>query len=156
MSVIMLIVLQHLMPINKINKYHTNFNKKSPSNQYDYIIVGSGTAGSVLANRLSADPNKTVLLLEAGKIDDYLSIKVPSFFSHNFNTETDWGYNSVKQTNSNDNVIYHPKGKVIGGSSSINGMVYLRGSSSDYDQWETRYNLTGWNWKNALKYFKKT
>ncbi len=91
-----------------------------------------------------------MLLLEAGPADEDLRIKVPAAWYENFNTPHDWNYNSVPQENSNDNVIYHPRGKTIGGSSSINAMIYLRGSSADYDQWETVYNLTGWNWQNAL------
>lgn len=126
-------VMVGLVPENKVRKYHRNLNQASPDGQYDFIIVGSGTAGSVLANRLSANKDHQVLLLEAGPPDEDLRIKVPAAWYDNFGAAHDWEYNSVPQERSNNKTIYHPRGKTIGGSSSINAMIYLRGSSADYD-----------------------
>jgi hypothetical protein len=94
-SFVVLLALQRLLPVNLINKYHLNLNKSSPSLKYDYIIVGAGTAGSVLANRLSADRSKTVLLLEAGPTDNDIRLKVPAAWYENFNSVNDWNYDSV-------------------------------------------------------------
>ena len=97
-----------------------------------------------------------MLLIEAGGSDNDLRIKIPGAFYNNFGSNNDWNYTSIPQKHSKNNTIYHPRGKTLGGSSSINAMIYLRGSAYDYDQWEGYYNLTGWNWKSCLKYFKKS
>ncbi len=121
---------------------------------YDYIIVGAGSAGCVLANRLSADPSTRVLLLEAGGKDDYFWIHVPlGLFRTLGNPRTDWCYKSEAEPGLNGRVIPIPRGRVLGGSSSINGMVYTRGQARDYDHWRQLGNA-GWSWDDVLPYFK--
>jgi choline dehydrogenase len=122
---------------------------------YDYIIVGAGSAGCVLANRLSADPSAHVLLLEAGGKDDYFWIHVPlGLFRTLGNPRTDWCYKSEAEPGLNGRVIPIPRGRVLGGSSSINGMVYTRGQARDYDHWRQLGNA-GWSWDDVLPYFKQ-
>ena len=122
---------------------------------YDYIIVGAGSAGCVLANRLSADPSARVLLLEAGGKDDYFWIHVPlGLFRTLGNPRTDWCYTSEAEAGLNGRVIPVPRGRVLGGSSSINGMVYTRGQARDYDHWRQLGNA-GWSWDDVLPYFKR-
>ena len=125
------------LPDDKINKYHSNKGKViSTSLEYfDFIIVGAGSAGCVLANRLSKNKNVTLLLLEAGGSHKDIRIKVPIAFSQNFETSHDWAYNSIPQENKGNHSIFLPRGKTLGGSSSINGMIYIRGSAYDYDEW---------------------
>jgi choline dehydrogenase len=122
---------------------------------YDYIIVGAGAAGCVLANRLSADPNKRVLLLEAGKPDDKAEMLIPAAFSKLFKTEYDWDYQAVAQPGLNGRQSYWAKGRTLGGSTSINAMMYLRGIPADYDSWEAQ-GATGWGWDAVLPYFKRS
>ncbi|MBW4572066.1 MAG: choline dehydrogenase [Tolypothrix carrinoi HA7290-LM1] len=121
---------------------------------YDYVIVGAGSAGCVLANRLTEDSNTKVLLLEAGKPDDKQEIHIPAGFSTLFQSEYDWAYYTEKQPHLNNRNLYWPRGKVLGGCSSINAMIYIRGNYHDYDHW---YNLgnEGWSAKEVLSYFKK-
>ncbi|MFG6412750.1 GMC family oxidoreductase [Roseateles sp. DC23W] len=123
---------------------------------FDYIIVGAGTAGCLLANRLSADRNKRVLLIEAGGKDDYHWIHIPVGYLHCIgNPRTDWCFSTEPEAGLNGRSLRYPRGKVLGGSSSINGMIYMRGQSRDYDQWA---DLTGddtWRWERVLKAFKK-
>jgi choline dehydrogenase len=122
---------------------------------YDYIIVGAGSAGCVLANRLSADPAVRVLLLEAGGKDDYFWIHVPlGLFRTLGNPRTDWCYKSEAEPGLNGRVIPIPRGRVLGGTSSINGMVYTRGQARDYDHWRQLGNA-GWSWDDVLPYFKR-
>src|SRR5688572_12585683 len=122
---------------------------------YDYIIVGAGSAGCVLANRLSADPSVNVLLLEAGGKDDYFWIHVPlGIYRVLGNPRTDWCYRSEAEAGLNGRHMGVPRGRVLGGSSSINGMVYTRGQSRDYDQWRQLGN-SGWSWDDVLPYFKR-
>jgi choline dehydrogenase len=122
---------------------------------YDYVIVGAGSAGCVLANRLSADPAVSVLLLEAGGKDDYFWIHVPlGIYRVLGNPRTDWCYKSEAEAGLNGRQMGVPRGRVLGGSSSINGMVYTRGQSRDYDQWRQLGN-SGWSWDDVLPYFKR-
>ena len=122
---------------------------------YDYIIVGAGSAGCVLANRLSADPAVRVLLLEAGPKDRSIYIHMPSAFAYPLaNDKFNWYYESEPEPYMNNRRMYCPRGRVIGGSSSINGMVYIRGHARDYDRW-AQSGLTGWSYADVLPYFKK-
>src|SRR3984893_7475501 len=123
---------------------------------FDYIIVGAGSAGCVLANRLSADPQVRVLLLEAGGKDNNIWIKVPlGLFYLIRNPHTDWCYQTEPEPECNGRQIPVPRGRMLGGSSSINGMVYVRGQPRDYDVWRQLGNA-GWAWDNVLPYFKKS
>lgn len=123
---------------------------------YDYIIVGGGSGGSVLAGRLSEDPAIRVALLEAGPADRSVLIHCPAGLALMAKYELNgWGYNTVPQPGLNGRRGYQPRGKVLGGSSSINAMVYARGVAWDYDQWAARGN-TGWSWADVLPYFKRS
>ena len=118
---------------------------------FDYVIVGAGSAGCVLANRLSEDPDVSVLLLEAGGPDTNQNIHVPLGYLKLGATEVDWDYHSVPEEECAGRRIPLPRGKVLGGSSSINAMVYIRGNPLDYDGWE----VPGWTWADMLPYFIK-
>lgn len=121
---------------------------------YDYIIVGAGSAGCVLANRLSEDSTARVLLLEAGPVDKARAIHIPAAYAQTFKTELDWNYTTEPQEHLNNREIYYPRGKVLGGTSSINAQIYMRGNRADYDSWASLGN-SGWNYDEALSYFKK-
>ena len=122
---------------------------------FDYIIVGAGTSGCLLANRLSADPKNRVLLLEAGGKDDYFWIRVPVGYLFTMNNpRTDWCFSTEASTGLNGRSLNYPRGKVLGGCSSINGMIYMRGQARDYDHWRQLGN-SGRGWDEALKYFLK-
>ncbi len=124
--------------------------------EYDYVIVGAGSAGCVLANRLSEDPSTRVLLLEAGGRDNYHWIHIPVGYLYCIgNPRTDWGYKTQPVDGLNGRQILYPRGRVLGGCSSINGMLYLRGQAADYDGWR-QLGLTGWGWDDVLPYFKKS
>jgi choline dehydrogenase len=138
-----------------INLNISNLNASSSSQVYDFIIVGAGTAGCVLANRLSADPRHQVLLLEAGLPDDKPEIRIPAAFSQLFKTEYDWNYSAAPQTGLNGRQSYWAKGRMLGGSTSINAMMYLRGRPADYDLWESAGN-PGWGWRDLLPYFRRS
>ena len=129
----------------------------TPTNDhiFDYIIVGGGTAGCLLANRLSADASKKVLLIEAGKKDDYHWIHIPVGYLHCIgNPRTDWMYNTEPEPGLNGRALRYPRGKTLGGSSSINGMIYMRGQARNYDEWANLSGDSAWGWANALPYFK--
>lgn len=122
---------------------------------YDYIIVGAGTAGCALANRLSQDPAERVLLLEAGGADRSLYIHAPAAYSRAFQTHLDWNYQTEPQLGASERKLYWPRGRVLGGSSSINAMVYMRGNPADYDRWEALGNR-GWSFDHVLPYFVRS
>lgn len=122
---------------------------------FDYIIVGAGSAGCVLANRLSADPAISVLLLEAGGPDRKLEIHVPAAYSKLNRTAVDWAYWTEPQEHIDGRRLYLPRGKTLGGSSSTNAMAYVRGNRADYDAWATQENA-GWDYETILPYFKRS
>lgn len=121
---------------------------------YDYIIVGAGSAGCVLANRLSTDSKTTVLLLEAGGPDDHQAIHIPVTFAQLLKSPFDWAYETAASPGLHGRTMYWPRGKTLGGSSSINAMIYQRGNRADYDQWAALGN-TGWGYVDVLSYFKR-
>ena len=121
---------------------------------YDYIIIGAGSAGCVLANRLSADSRHQVLLLETGPKDRNPLIRIPAAFFRLYKTRVDWAFYSTPQSALNNRRLFMPRGKTLGGSGSINAMIYIRGHREDYDQW-AREGCPGWDYDNVLPYFKK-
>ncbi|RSZ42385.1 MULTISPECIES: GMC family oxidoreductase N-terminal domain-containing protein [unclassified Variovorax] len=124
--------------------------------QFDYIIIGAGTAGSLMANRLSADKSKRVLLIEAGRKDDYHWIHIPVGYLYCIgNPRTDWLYSTEPDAGLNGRVLRYPRGKTLGGCSSINGMIYMRGQSRDYEHWADLTGDDDWRWQSVLPAFKK-
>ena len=123
---------------------------------FDYIVVGAGSAGCVLANRLSQDPANRVLVLEAGGNDNYIWIHIPVGYLYCMgNPRTDWGFSTEAEPGLNGRALAYPRGKVLGGCSSINGMIYMRGQARDYDGWRQMGNV-GWGWDDVLPYFRKS
>ncbi|WP_174802624.1 GMC family oxidoreductase [Martelella limonii] len=122
---------------------------------YDYIIIGAGSAGCVLANRLTEN-GASVLLIEAGGPDASEMISTPMRLIELWGTEYDWGYETVPQEHAANRQLYWPRGKTLGGSSSLNGMIYVRGNASDYDAWANDFGCEGWDYASVLPYFKKS
>ncbi|NNG64319.1 choline dehydrogenase, partial [Pseudomonas fragi] len=123
--------------------------------KYDYIIIGAGSAGCVLANRLTEDADVEVLVLEFGGSDRSVMIQMPSAFSMPMNTTRyNWRYETEPEPYLDGRRIHCPRGKVLGGSSSINGLVYIRGHAYDFDEWES-LGAEGWGYRNCLPYFKR-
>jgi choline dehydrogenase len=120
----------------------------------DYVIVGAGSAGCVLANRLTEDPSVSVIVLEAGGADRSPNIKIPAAFAEQFHTKLDWDYSTEPEPHVDDRRLYLPRGKSLGGSSSMNAMLYVRGRPLDYDLWEQQ-GADGWSWKDLHPYFLK-
>ena len=130
-------------------------NRSSEALEFDYVIVGAGSAGCVLANRLSADGRNSVLLLEAGPKDTNLWIHVPLGYGKLFKEKTvNWMYQTEPEPGLDGRTVFQPRGKVLGGSSSINGLLYVRGQHEDYDRWRQRGNA-GWGYDDVLPYFRK-
>ena len=123
---------------------------------FDYIVIGGGTAGALMCNRLTRQSQKRTLLIEAGRKDDYHWIHIPVGYLYCIgNPRTDWLYNTEPDAGLNGRTLRYPRGKTLGGSSSINGMIYMRGQSRDYDQWATLTGDDAWRWENVLPAFKQ-
>ena len=122
---------------------------------YDYIIIGAGSAGCMLAKRLTENPNKKVLLIEAGKSDNYIWIHIPVGYLYCIdNPRADWRFKTVAEKGLNGRSLLYPRGRVLGGCSSINGMIYMRGQVGDYESWVQATGDDAWSWENALKRYK--
>ena len=122
---------------------------------YDYVIAGAGSAGCVLAARLSENPAARVLLLEAGPPDDADEIHIPAALNLLFQSTFDWDFRTVPQDRAAGRAIYWPRGRMLGGSSSMNAMVYIRGARHDYDTWRDEYGCTGWGYTDLMPYFRR-
>jgi choline dehydrogenase len=140
---------------NKIKANTDNNRRRIFMTHYDYIVIGAGSAGCVVANRLTQDSDTTVLLLEAGNPDTKPEIHIPAQCLSLLGSEVDWSYFSEPEPYLNNRKIFCPRGKVLGGSSSINIMVYMRGNPHDYDRWQSLGN-PGWSYQDVLPYFKKS
>ena len=124
--------------------------------RYDHIIVGAGSAGCVLAARLTEDPGTRVLLLEAGGSDQRDEITIPAAFAKQFRTKLDWGYSTDEQKHADGRRLYWPRAKTLGGCSSMNAMIYIRGSRHDYDEWAALTGDPSWSYASALPYFLRS
>jgi choline dehydrogenase-like flavoprotein len=122
---------------------------------YDFIVVGAGSAGCVLANRLSRDPSHRVLIVEAGGTDNWIWFHIPVGYLYAIgNPRADWMFKTAPEPGLNGRSIAYPRGRVVGGSSAINAMIYMRGQAADYDGWR-QLGLTGWGWDDVLPYFMR-
>src|SRR5687768_12152099 len=121
---------------------------------WDVVIVGAGAAGCVLANRLSADPSRRVLLLEAGGREPPVGSRMPGAWISLINSELDWGYHTVPQRRCFGRRLVWPRGKLVGGSGAINALIYMRGEAAGYDRWQKK-GAEGWGWQDVLPVFKK-
>ncbi|AOK28324.1 MULTISPECIES: GMC family oxidoreductase [Burkholderia] len=131
--------------------------ERTPEGEFDYVIVGAGTAGCVLASRLSEERDVSVLLIEAGGNDDYRWIHIPVGYLYCIgNPRTDWRYKTEPEAGLNGRALSYPRGRVLGGSSSINGMIYMRGQRGDYDDWARVTGDDGWSWNAVLPIFKRS
>ena len=138
-------------------KGRSEMNTSQTHRAFDYIIVGSGSAGCVLANRLSADPSIQVLLLEAGGKDNWIWMKVPVGYLYCIgNPRADWRFTTMPEPGLNGRSLLYPRGRTLGGSSSINGMIYMRGQKRDYDEWARLSGDEAWNWDGVLPLFKES
>jgi choline dehydrogenase len=126
------------------------------SETYDYVIVGAGSAGAVIAARLTEDPGTRVLLLEAGGQADADEITIPAAFSALFKTRWDWNYTTTEQKQLHSARTYWPRMKALGGCSSMNAMIYIRGNRADYDGWRDQHGATGWGYDEVLPYFMRS
>src|SRR3954454_10459813 len=123
--------------------------------EYDYVIVGAGSAGCTLAARLTEDPGIRVLLLEAGGSDRHPNVMIPAAFGKQFHTRLDWDFDTEPEPGCANRRLYMPRGKSLGGSSSMNAMLYVRGRPLDYALWEQE-GATGWGWDDVLPYFMRS
>ncbi|KAG0202016.1 hypothetical protein BGX28_005333 [Mortierella sp. GBA30] len=128
---------------------------KDSQEHYDYIVLGGGSAGCVVASRLAEDPKVKVLVLEAGYTDEIMSSKTPAVYLLTVDSPTDWQFKTTPQIHAGNRIMKQPRGKMLGGTSSMNAMMYHRGPASDYDEWESLGN-DGWSYKDCLPYFKKS
>jgi choline dehydrogenase len=122
---------------------------------YDYVVVGAGSAGAVIAARLTEDPSTRVLLLEAGGPADADEITIPAAFAALFKTRWDWNYQTTEQKQLNTRRAYWPRMKALGGCSAMNAMIYIRGNRADYDAWRDQHGASGWGYDDVLPYFKR-
>src|SRR5690606_12132114 len=137
-------------------RHHDETGARMAEQEYDYVIIGAGTAGCLLANRLSADGRKRVLLIEAGGKDNYHWIHVPVGYLYCIgNPRTDWCYGPMPDPGLNGRTLRYPRGKTLGGCSSINGMIYMRGQARDYDAWAELTGDAAWSWQNCLPDFMR-
>ncbi len=143
------------MPAETLALLNSPWHSCRPMAAVDYVIIGAGSAGCVMAARLSEDPDVHVALLEAGGPDDRREIHIPAAFSKLFKSPLDWNYATEPQEHLHGRALYWPRGKVIGGSSSINAMIYIRGNPADYNSWDTAGNH-GWSFGEVLPYFLKS
>jgi choline dehydrogenase len=132
-----------------------NNTSATPTQSFDYIVIGGGTAGALIANRLTKQKQRRTLLIEAGRKDDYHWIHIPVGYLHCIgNPRTDWLFNTEPDAGLNGRSLRYPRGKVLGGCSSINGMIYMRGQARDYDGWATAVGDASWSWEQSLPDFK--
>lgn len=147
-----------ILSLQRQISHNSNSDRSQWNTAYDYIVVGSGSAGAVIANRLTEDPTVTVLLLEAGGAQNVIA-DMPGVAPALVGTEADWQYRTVPQTRLgqafHDRRANQPKGKIIGGTSTINWMLYNRGNRRSYDSWANTYGADGWAYEDVLPFFRR-